>query len=49
MCKTECDSFVTDPIVVSKFQLLVELIELSVAEIKVRSVHLRLEFLVIQL
>ncbi|TRZ26115.1 hypothetical protein HGM15179_000965 [Zosterops borbonicus] len=34
VCKTECDNFVTDPVVVSKFQLLVELIELSVAEIK---------------
>lgn len=45
MFKTECDRFVTD-LVVSKFHLLVELIELSVAKIKD---HLELEFVVIQL
>lgn len=44
MCKIECDYFVTVPVVVSKFQLLVELIELSVAEIS--DVHLKLEFVV---
>lgn len=41
--------FVTHPVVVSKFQVLVEVIELSVAEIKACSVHLKLEFLVMQL
>lgn len=44
--KTECDNFGTNPAVVSKFQLQVELIELSVAEVKVCSVHLKLEFVV---
>lgn len=33
MCKIESDNFVTDPLVVSEFRLLVEHIELSVAEI----------------
>lgn len=47
VCKIECDNFMTDPVVVSKFQLLVKLIELSVAENKVYSVHLKLEFVVV--
>lgn len=47
MCKIESDNFVTDPLVVSEFRLLVEHIELSVDEIKVCSVHLKLEFVVI--
>lgn len=47
VCNIECDNFVTDPVVVSKLQLLVELIELSVAENKVCSVHLKLEFVVV--
>lgn len=45
--KIECDNFVTDPVVVSKLQFLVELIEISVAENKVWSAHLKLEFVVI--
>lgn len=47
MCKIECDNFVTDPVVVSKFQLLVKLIELSVAKNKACSVHLKLGFVVV--
>lgn len=47
--KIEHDNFVTDPVLVSKLQLLVELIELclNVAEIKVCSVHLKLESVVV--
>lgn len=43
MRKTECDNFVTNPVVVSKFQLLVKLIEL------ISSAHLKLEFIALKM
>lgn len=47
--KTKHDNFVTDLVLVSKLQLLVELVELclNVTEIKVCSVHLKPESVVV--
>lgn len=49
LCKIEHDNFVTGSVLVSKLQLLGEVFELclNIAEINVRSVHLKLKSVVV--